>query len=406
MNNLIKLLIIPLACLLLIGSASFSAVTSAQAQQNISDQVELMRLFGEEEMRAVLDDIDANPEGLPVTVEVIAICEDVTYVYTATQGGIPSVGLTPTNVRQLPDTSSVSAPQSAFETVGESCGHTHPQSLVGETSGILIDDCIKSVNRCAGPCTTTPKHNFSDGLGIRLPMDHPGTTLSFSVTTSGEDTIPPTGSNNRILPGGAVFIYGGFSSIVPGVGEITTDMGLIYQTMYRTNTYAWKPCYLFKCGKAEISGPTSVEGQAFSSNGYIPGKTVDIEIRIDPVPSDPEASRVLLRTAGYAFHETSSGAGGETFLIQLSYSDFRSVKSPCDWRVLVTSVLPEDNGSGITHTYVYGDFFNIKLDGATPDFGMIDCRFGYFEKRGSGKFFMQVCRGYMEIKPGVGVFDT
>ena len=375
-----------------------AAAEVAGTERELVSRIGSMTLLAESELLGARGDVGRNTGRLPVTVEVVEIGGSVTHILSWTEGEDPALRLVDTNVRMLPDIESFDGPFVERLSSPRDTGRAGMPAAAAAAGSAAGWTGPKTATRCDGPCVITPKHNFSDGLGVRLPITQRGSVLSFSVLTSGSDCIPPTGSDNRIQAGGANFLYGGFESVVPGVGEITTDMGLIYQTMYRSDTYVWKPCYLVRCGKAQIAGPVNVEGQAFSSNGYIPGKIIDVELRIDPAPYDESMDRVLLRTAGYAYHETSSGDGGITYLVQLCYSDFSRIKTPDDWRLLATSVLPDDDGSGIAFTFVSGYFYDIMLDGETPVFGNVDCRYGYAENRGDGAYYLQVCRGYGGIK--------
>lgn len=359
-------------------------------------RVSALRSIAEREIRDILDNARVNPDGLPVTLEIVAIEGRTTYIYSFTGGQTPELYITETAIYTEPEEEHAgSFPREYMYENSDigSGGQRYGSDYLALNAGI---SALKSSQGRTGSSVITSGHNFTDGLGVRIPIAQSGTVLSFSVTTSGEDTVPPSDRKRQILAGGANFLYGGFTGIIPGIGEITTDMGLIYQTMYGSDTYAWKPIFLVKCGKSGIQGPGSVEGQAFSSNGYIPGGTVDIEIRIDPVPSDPYRNRVLLRTAGYAFHETSSGSGGETYLVQLCYSDFNKIKPPDNWRLLATSVIPNDSGRGIAYALGYGDFQNILIDGTLPAFGRADSFYGYAENSSAGNYYLQVSKGFGE----------
>ena len=375
---------------------------SASAVREVTSCLRSLQSLAEAEIAAVLNDDNANPERLPVALEIVEIGEHFTYIFTIAEGEDPVAYVLESSGNSAAETpGDTPAPAPVQSMLSAMHSHFDPVSYAGNGNGAAAaEPPVKAFPAYTTRGRITPKHNFSDGLGVRLPIMGRGSVLSFTVLTSGGDTVPPTGSDGQILAGGANFLYGGFDGTVPGVGDITTDMGLIYQRMYGSETYAWKPVYLVKYGKADITGPTAVEGGAFSANGYIPGKAIEMEIRIDPVPSDPEMDRVLLRTAGYAFHESSSGSGGPSYLVQLSYSDFRRIKTPFDWRLLATSVIPDNNGSGIAHCYAYGYFRDILLDGSLPDFMEIDYFHGYAENPGEGCYYLQVCRGFGEVKRG------
>ena len=344
------------------------------------------------EVEKELTGVDRNSiNGIPVTVEITEVDNDITYTYNYTEGEEPKVTLTDTIV------------------------------AIGDFSLEQNDDLVKQIasendihaisGLCSGPCSKQTPDPIPGGLGVRLPMTYQnGNILSFSVDTSdSNDTQEPVDANNKSL-GGACYLYGGFNATCNNK-PCNSDMGLIYQKLKNTNTWSWKPFYrvtYYEGGvqKSIMSNLSNTDqngnpGQIWGANGFIPGEIVAIEIRIDSVVNGTK-SDVVLRTEGKAFHATSSGTGNETYLIQATrYKNngnyFPKITSANNWKLLAhpaNNNSSSANDSQIVKAYVAGDFRNIKINNATPAFANTERDFGYAEKTSSNRYWLQSCKGY------------
>jgi len=359
-----------------------SNVDLQKARQEIISQVISLQSVVTEEMNYARSEEGVNPDGLPVTLEAIAIGDDITYIYTVTDGEGAEVYLTESNIQPAPETKSNKL---------SLCEHSNDH--LGSGGGTSITSVPGT---CTGPCSITG--DIPGGLGVRLPMTKSGVKLSFSVVTSGSTTIPPKNSSGSII--GANYLYGGFEGTKAAGGSIISDMGLIHQTLAGSSQYAWKPFYRVNHNGTDYMSPTYKDqngnnGQVWGSNGYLLGSTVAVEVRIDPVSSS--VSKVVLRTEGTAYHATSSGTGGQTYLIQVAYYDnFPKINNPSSWRVLAHPAYNNGMGysdSSIKYAFVSGDFKNLRVDGALPTFGQTLRDYGYAVDNGNGNYFLQSCKG-------------
>jgi len=374
-----------------------SADEIAAEQSNIARQVNALAVEAEQEFADM--DVDlAN--GLPITVEVTEINDDYTYVYSQTEGEDAQVVMYET--AQLTE-DELLALQEKYQVEAQTMNYEESE----DNEIDLLSDITRSLTGCSGPCGFTK--DIPGGLGARLPMTYNnGTVLSFTVDTSNTaDTIEPLNGNGQSL-NGACYLYGGFDATCNGKA-CNSDLGLIYQKLKGTNTWAWKPFYRVSYTDSNGNAQSIMEntntndengkpGQVWGANGYIPGEVVKIQIRIDAVGSK---SDVVLRTEGNAFHATSEGTGGRTYLVQATrYKNngnyFPKITNANKWKLLAH---PANNNSStakdsqIVKAYVAGDFTNIRINNAIPTFGTVDRDYGYAQKIGSDHYWLQSCKG-------------
>lgn len=366
-------------------------------QDNIVRQINALAIEVEQEFA----DIDVSAaDGLPITVELTEMNDDYTYVYSQTEGEDAQVVMYET--AQL-DEAEIAALQEKYQIEAQTMNYEEND----ENDVDLLSDIARALSGCSGPCGFTK--DIPGGLGARLPMTYNnGTVLSFTVDTSNTaDTIEPLDANGKSL-GGACYLYGGFDATCNGKA-CNSDLGLIYQKMAGTSTWAWKPFYRVSYTDSNGKGQSIMEntnsndengnpGQVWGTNGYIPGEIVKVQIRIDAVGSK---SDVVLRTEGNAFHATSSGTGGKTYLVQATrYKNngnyFPKITNANNWKLLAH---PANNNSStakdsqIVKTYVAGDFTNIRVNNSIPTFGTVDRDYGYAQKIGSDHYWLQSCKG-------------
>ena len=269
-------------------------------QANIARQINALAVEAEQEF----SDIDVSAaNGLPITVELTEMNDDYTYVYSQTEGEDAQVAMYETEPLDMDEVAVLSE---------QDIQETYLKEGTNEVTDLLLG-MARTLTGCNGPCTYNK--DIDGGLGAKLLMKYNnGNILSFSVVTSDlSKTMEQLGTNGNIL-GGECYLYGGFQGTCNGK-ECISDLGLVYQKMKDTNTWAWKPFYrvtYYKTSTTQVSiqsdkynlnatDENGNDGQVWGANGYIPGEKIDIQVRIDAVGNK---SDVVLCTAGYAFHSS------------------------------------------------------------------------------------------------------
>lgn len=367
-------------------------------EQKIVTQIESMQSMASDELAAISNTAESNPNRLPVVVEIVFIGDDITYIYTFAEGENETACLVKSNIHTgletyEPDVSADIAGRDKLNQDAEIGGGSGSRGVSGS---------------CNGPCTISG-NDIPNGLGVRLPMTKSGVKLSFSLTTSGTDTRPSKNSSGAIVSytkNGETaiaenYLYGGFTSTLQGTTTTAiADLGLVYQTLSGTTQYAWKPFFALRYGTTYIGSPNyntsdgvNGPGQVWYKNGYILGGTVQVETRIDTQTNGN--STVVLKTQGYAYHATSNGDGINTWLVQLAYYNMdKKIATPSSWRVLAHPAIPEQvSESQIASAYVSGTFDNLRVDGQLPTFGTPDRDYGYYVNNGNGNWYLQSCKG-------------
>ena len=388
------------------------------ARHEIFAQVNSMQAMVEEEINYVLNNPEANPEGLPVTVEIVAIGEDITYIYEVSgiatdinlrsQRGVEiNLFLVESNVRYISDLEYYNYHHSIDEVItaeyntllsnlwSSCCLECYDHSIY-ETA---MNENIAPLSRTA--CTRDTRcvrdSNLPSGIGVRLPITRANSNrLSFSVVTStGANTINPRNRAGTLM--GLNYLYGGFSGRAENGNSVISDMGLVHQRLANGSRYAWRPYFRVVHGRYVFTNPRHVDpngnpGPVQANNGFRLGSTVAIEVRIDPAPNNIY-SRVLLRTEGFTYHQNSSGTGGQGYFIQLTFVDMPRIPNLTNWRVLATVAVSGGHSENNIHrALVSGTFNNIRLNGALPTFGTPERDFGFAVNHGNGNWFLQSCK--------------
>jgi len=365
-----------------------SSVELGGQLRGIASQVESLHLMAVEEIASINSSVELNPEGLPITLELLVIGDEITYLYTITEGESAIVYLFEPNIQ------SISEAELNAKAIDPFVSHEkndmnyciHEQSGTGARYGFGI---MGVPGLCNGPCARHTPDPIPSGIGIRLPMQRSGNRLNFSVLTSGASTRPPRNRTGTEI--GASYLYGGFISTM-GNQTIISDMGIMHQRLEGTNQFAWRPYFSVSHGSSQHLPPTTIQGQVWGRNGFVLGSTINIEVRIDH-PS-ATVSRVRLEASGTAYHQTAQGTGARTFLTHIAFRDFNRINTPTNWRVLATSAIPSNMAdSNIVTAFVSGHFNNIRVDGALPVFLHTDRDFGFAVNNGNGNWFLQTCKG-------------
>jgi len=368
------------------------------SQQNaIVAQINYMQTVAEEELRKATSDIEANQEDLPITVEVVAICEDFTYIFSAPEGSEPYVLITESNIVTLSEAeiSELSSTESFYDSEG-----IRQDAIDTESQR---EPSIRGVSgTCTGPCIKDCE--IAAGIGSRLPLSYSGgaTKLSFSVKSSSTSTtVLPKNSSGTLLSGGCDYLYGGFKGTTTGNEYASSDIGFAYNKLNNSyNEYGWRLAYVVQCGSTFYRDPSIKDqngngGQVWGGNGYKPGETIDVEIRIDTSPVNSSLSRVIMVTDGWALHSDSSGNGGLTKFIQHTYCDTKKINSPDSWKLLATCAYSGGPESDMKYAFVTGLFTGIKINGNKPTtFQNTENDHGYAVKyTGTDDYFLQACIG-------------
>ncbi len=385
----------------MLSSMKMLSIADMQKSGNIFNLTDLTdaELFKEKkQLDAVLTDMQLEAKNLvaeinntttelPITVEVVDINDDFTYIYSYTQNEEPQLMIRKSNVTTI---------------------NSDEIEMQYDIESEIIPFAVPGL--CNGPCSKDTNDTIPSGHGARLPMKYTnGTIMTFTVDTSNaSDTILPSTSTS-VISESACYLYGGFVATC-SLGECKSDLGLTYVELEDGNK-AWRPYYKVVYGKYNVDGNSILSsndengkpGQVWGENGFVPGESVQIQIRIDSATNTngTPASDVVLRTEGLAWHATNYGSGGRTYLAQaMRYKNngnyYPKMTDANNWRLLACLALKEQDNtteSDIKKGYVAGDFSNIKINNTIPTFQTVNRDFGYAKKESTNSYWLQSCKG-------------
>ncbi|MDR2711774.1 MAG: hypothetical protein LBB91_01520 [Clostridiales bacterium] len=194
---------------------------------------------------------------------------------------------------------------------------------------------------------------------------------------------------------GTNFIYGGFlNQAISTNGTASSDLGFIYQRIsysdiFQPCVWSWKPFYKVfwkneetpTAGKSIIAGPLDFynesggPGEVQYRNGYIPGHTINVEIRIEPkTVQGVSRHNLILQTAGNAYHSDRNGNNSTTYLVNICYykneqSGVNKYFAPftiSKWRIAATAATDNDaNPIVIQKVYLKPTISNIQVSNSS-----------------------------------------